>query len=73
MQKAFLGHGSEKMIFQLIIVMSIVCWALFWKGIGLWTAGTRKDKKWFILMFFFSTLGLLEMYYVLSRKKKSFK
>jgi methionyl-tRNA synthetase len=42
----------------------LIIWSLFWKGWALWTAGNRKDKIWFIILFLFNTAGLLEIVYI---------
>lgn len=53
----------------LIIIISI--WSMVWKGLGLYKAGNKKDKPWFIAMFLLNTAGILPMIYLyLKRKKK---
>jgi len=55
---------------DLILLAIIILWVLYWKGRALWVAGRRGDKKWFIVLLIVNTLGLLEMIYVLTRKKE---
>ncbi|MEM5766108.1 MAG: DUF5652 family protein [Candidatus Aenigmatarchaeota archaeon] len=51
------------------IFFPLIVWSLFWKAFALWTAGTRKEKIWFIILFLINTLGVLEIIYLLTRKK----
>ena len=43
---------------------------MFWKGYGLWKAGNKKDKPWFLAMFLLNTAGILPMIYVYLNRKK---
>ena len=45
--------------------MLLIVWSMLWKGLALWHAGQRKQKVWFIILFIFNTLGLLEILYLL--------
>jgi len=54
---------------QLHILIPLFIWSLFWKGLALWTAGTRKEKNWFIVFFLVNTAGILEIIYLWTRKK----
>jgi len=51
------------------ILLPLIIWSLFWKGLALWKAGTRKEKTWFIILFLVNTIGILEIVYLLTRKK----
>lgn len=51
------------------IFIPLLIWSLFWKGLALWTAGNRKEKIWFIILFLVNTIGILEIIYLLTRKK----
>ncbi len=51
------------------ILLPLIFWSLFWKGLALWAAGTRREKNWFIVLFLVNTLGILEIIYLLTRKK----
>lgn len=55
---------------QPLIFISLLIWSLFWKGLALWTAGSRKEKIWFIILFLVNTVGILEIIYLLTRKAK---
>ena len=53
------------------VLFPLLVWSAFWKGIALWTAGTRKEKVWFIVLFLVNTIGILEIIYLLTRKDNS--
>ena len=45
-----------------LIVISL--WAVPWKGVALWKAAQNKDKVWFIILFLFNTMAILEILYI---------
>lgn len=57
-------------IFTPLILIAVV-WSGVWKAIALWRAGGNKHLIWFIFIFIFNTLGILEIIYIFgfSRKK----
>jgi len=57
-------------LLQPYVLLPLVIWSLFWKGLALWKAGTRKEKPWFIILFLVNTVGILEIIYLLTRKSK---
>jgi hypothetical protein len=52
------------------ILVPLIIWSMVWKGLALWTAGTRKEKVWFIVLFLVNTVGILEIIYLMTRKPK---
>ena len=58
-------------LFTVLIVIAVI-WSAVWKGIALWRAGGNKHLAWFIVLFIFNTLGILEIIYIFgfSRKKQ---
>jgi len=56
-------------LFQPYVLLPLIIWSLFWKGLALWRAGTRKEKIWFIVLFLVNTVGILEIIYLFTRKK----
>jgi methionyl-tRNA synthetase len=56
-------------LLQPYILLPLIIWSLFWKGLALWKAGTRKEKIWFIVLFLVNIVGILEIVYLLTRKK----
>ncbi len=56
----------------LSIILVLVFWELFWKGIALWKAARNNQKYWFIAMLVLNTAGILPILYIYifeSRKK----
>ena len=50
----------------------IVIWSLTWKAIATWHAARNSQLGWFIALFIFSTVGVLEIIYLaVFAKKKS--
>lgn len=46
------------------VLIIIALWSLPWKGVALWKASKRKDKKWFIAILILNTVGILEILYI---------
>lgn len=46
------------------VIIFLMCWALFWKGLGLWHAARRGQYWWFIVLLLVNTLGVLEIVYL---------
>ena len=42
----------------------IMAWSLLWKGLALWHAAKREEKKWFVALLILNTLGILEIIYL---------
>lgn len=57
------------------MLILILVWSLAWKGLALWHAARRGQKKWFIPLLVINTAGILEILYlyVFSAKKKDVK
>jgi hypothetical protein len=58
------------MIGLILVILVAVVWSIIWKARALWVAGNRKEKIWFIILFFVNTLGILDIAYLLTRKDK---
>lgn len=56
-----------------IIILLATLWALPWKGVALWKAARNKHLAWFIVMFLFNTLAILEILYIFIFSKRSSK
>lgn len=56
-----------------VAAVIISLWSLPWKAVALWKAARNKDKLWFIILFLFNTMALLEIFYifVFSKKKEN--
>jgi len=60
---------AQEIIFFLrthpFLLVSLLAWALTWKGIALWKAAGRRDMVWFVILLVVNTLSILEIIYVL--------
>lgn len=57
--------------FQFLIMILFLGWNLFWKGWALWKAAKRNDKKWFIFLMVFQSMGILDIIYLFFIAKKN--
>ena len=46
------------------IILLFIIWVLPWKGVALWKAANRREKKWFIAMLILNTFAILEILYI---------
>lgn len=65
-----MGIGILEILLQPQVLIPLLVWSMFWKCWALWVAGTRKEKMWFVVLFLVNTVGILEIIYILTRKKK---
>ena len=61
---------SEQPLFVFFIVL-IVLWSSIWKGFALYRAGANKSVPWFVVLFIFNTLGILEILYLFVFSKRA--
>lgn len=56
------------------IIWLAIAWTIPWKGIALWKAARNGHKIWFVILFIFNTLAILEILYifVFSKKKEEY-
>lgn len=47
----------------LLIIVAIILWTIFWKGLALWVAARNRHKTWFIVLLVINTVGLLDIFY----------
>lgn len=60
----FFGFGS-------LIMLGLIIWILYWKGMALWKSARKGDKYWFIAFLIINTVGILEILYIYVFSKKS--
>lgn len=46
------------------IMILLMAWSLFWKGLSLWHAGRKGQPGWFIALLLLNTLGILDIIYL---------
>ena len=55
-------------VFSPLLVL-LILWSIFWKGLALWHAGRRGEPWWFVIMLIVNTLGILEIIYLFAVAK----
>lgn len=45
------------------LIVILLIWSIFWKGLALWRSARREDKVWFVLLLIINTAGILEILY----------
>jgi len=48
----------------LALILILVLWELFWKGIALWKAARESQRYWFIAILILNTAGILPILYI---------
>ncbi len=46
------------------ILVVLVLWSIFWKGLALWHSARRVQPWWFFFLLIINTLGILEIIYL---------
>ena len=46
------------------IILILVFWEIFWKGIALWKAARNSQKYWFVALLILNTAGILPILYI---------
>ncbi len=51
------------------LILILVVWEAFWKGIGLWKSAKRGDTIWFVAIFLTNLFGLIPLFYLWRTKQ----
>ena len=51
------------------LILILVLWEFFWKGIALWKAARESQRYWFIAILILNTAGILPILYIFLFKK----
>ncbi len=46
------------------LLVILLAWTLFWKGLALWKAARLSHKRWFIIILVLNTLGIADIIYL---------
>jgi len=46
------------------LIVVVVLWSVFWKGLALWHSARRGQPWWFVIMLVVNTAGILEIIYL---------
>ena len=60
----------EQILSNPFILAAIALWTLPWKGVALWKAAKRGEKKWFVVLLVLNTLAILEIIYIFFFSKR---
>jgi len=55
------------------LLVSVVLWSLFWKGVALWHSARRGQPWWFVIVLIVNTVGILEIIYLFAVAKLRFR
>lgn len=73
MDGAPFGIFPQNLWLLIAIVIPLAIWGTFWKFAGLWFSAKNDEKAWFIIFAIINLAGILELYYLHSRKCWPFK
>ena len=49
---------------NLLILIPLLLWEVYWKYHALWIAARKSDKGWFLALLVINSIGLLPIYYL---------
>jgi methionyl-tRNA synthetase len=67
MDYSALNHLPWWAVFFIIIPLAV--WSAIWKAIALYRAGGDRSVGWFVALFLFNTVGILEIVYIFAVSK----
>ncbi len=53
-----------------LVILLLILWTLPWKAVALWRSAGNKHLAWFVCIFIFNTLAILEIIYIFGFSKK---
>jgi methionyl-tRNA synthetase len=71
------GVGAPGWLLALVafaapLIVIVILWSIFWKGLALWHSARRGQYWWFIILLFVNTGGILEIIYLFFLAKLKF-
>ena len=60
-----LAHGA-------LLILALLLWSMFWKGLALWHSARKGQPWWFVILVIFNTAGILEIVYLFAVIKLKF-
>lgn len=54
------------------LIILVMLWSVFWKGLALWHSARRGQPWWFVIMLVVNTAGILEIIYLFGIAKLKF-
>jgi len=46
------------------LLIVLIVWTLFWKGMAMWKAARKGSKVWFVVLLLVNTIGILDIIYI---------
>lgn len=59
--------GQDPLLTGMLILL--VVWVFFWKGLALWHAAKNNERGWFLALLILNTMGILEIVYLFGVRK----
>lgn len=59
-------------ILENVALVALTVWTIFWKGFALWHAAKNNQRNWFVAILILSTVGILELVYLLKYAKNKY-
>lgn len=56
--------------FGAVIFVIIFLWSFVWKILALYRSASRKQRGWFVVLFFVNTAAILEIIYLLAFRNR---
>lgn len=53
-----------------LLFLLAMSWSIAWKCYSAWIAAKSNNKRWFVALVIFNTMGILDMIYIFGIKKK---
>lgn len=54
------------------LMVVLILWTIFWKGLALWKAARKDSKVWFVILLLVNTAGILEILYLFVFSSRGF-
>lgn len=55
-----------------VVMLVLIAWTLFWKGLGLWHASKNNKPYWFVAFLLINSVGILELIFLFGVLKIKF-
>ncbi len=59
-----MGYGLGFSSWSPFLLVLLMVWSLFWKGLALWHSAKRGQGWWFVALLVLNTAGILEIVYL---------
>ncbi len=56
---------------QLTLIFILAVWDMIWKGFALWRAARNYHQNWFIALLVINSVGILPIFYLLTKKPEN--